>query len=288
MLVTREDALRIVADCKLVKVSNIPHGRKALADIQQYRGKYGGGFIIKQNNKAEVYTYKNNTINKDIYNGKYSVKDAITASRTLKYINYNGIKITPTWELNLDTIDGTTLYKITESYKPIYHAGRTLTVCWYGTIDEKSIPKEISKNETFVVDRGFKATPITGAVVDGNTKILGWNNGKNIYYDINANHAQIIGHELCHAMRRTNPEAYNKLFSVVINNLSDDDMRSITNSYKEEYDTLYNGDMNKIQEEIIADLCGEVLDNTDALISLMNNNAEVKDAVNEYFDSAKY
>ena len=154
MLVTREDALRIVADCNLVKTSTISYSRKALADIQQYRGKYGGGFIIKQNNIAEVYTYKNNTINKDIYNGKYSVKDAITASRTLKYINYNGIKVTPTWELNLDTMDGTTLYKVTENYKPIYHAGRTLTVCWYGTIDEKQLRRKIRRKLKEVIKSG--------------------------------------------------------------------------------------------------------------------------------------
>lgn len=154
MLVSKEKAKKIVADCELVKTTTTPYSRKVLVDITQYIGKYGGGFIVKHNKKADIYVYKNNIVNTEIYNGKYSVKDAVMASNTLKTILYNGVRVTPTWELKLDTVDGTIHYKVTEEYRPIYHAGRTLTVCWYGSIKEDFLRRKIRRKLKEVIMSG--------------------------------------------------------------------------------------------------------------------------------------
>lgn len=153
MLVNLDDAKKIVADCKLVasKSSNGYSGK--LANLEQYRGRFGNGYTITSGKIKYYYIYDKNVISKSVYDGEYNVMDAVITSRTIKTVAYNPLRsyhgemiwIKPTWQLDLDTVTGETVFKRTDDYKPIVLAGRTLTICWHGEITNTELRSKIRR-----------------------------------------------------------------------------------------------------------------------------------------------
>lgn len=153
MLVSLDDAKKIVADCKLVATKKSNGYSGSLANIEKYRGNHGYGYTITTGKTKSYYIYDKNVISKSVYDGEYTVMDAVITSRTIKTVAYNPLRslhsemiwIKPTWQLDLDTITGKTVFKRTDDYKPITLAGRILTICWYGEITNTELRSKIRR-----------------------------------------------------------------------------------------------------------------------------------------------
>lgn len=147
MLVTKEEVMQIVKDCKLVatKKSHIYNGKK-LVDLQPYAGRYGSGYTVTQGQVTEYWVYPHNVVSKAVYNGEYSVSDACMTANNIHYVKFNGVQIVPSWQLELNTITGeSTLKRTEESLKPIRLAGHTLIVMWHGNIENRILRLKIRR-----------------------------------------------------------------------------------------------------------------------------------------------
>ena len=167
MLVTKDEAMQIVKDCRLVatKKSHIYNGKK-LVDLQPYAGRYGSGYTVTQGQVTEYWVYPHNVISREVYNGAYTVSDACMTANNLHSVKYNGVRIVPSWQLELDTLTGeSTLKRTEESIKPIRLAGHTLTVMWRGSVENRILRLKIrrklkellrSENAVFFEDNAQK------------------------------------------------------------------------------------------------------------------------------------
>lgn len=155
MLLTRDEAMRVVRDCTLAAtaVSNSYAGRE-LCDVREYSGHHGHGYTVTTARKTEYYVYDDTYVSAEVYAGQYSVADACMTANNAHTVRYNGVPVTPTWRLELDTVTGETSYRRTEDYAPITLAGRTLTVCWRGGITQRELRARIRRKLREYVNSG--------------------------------------------------------------------------------------------------------------------------------------
>lgn len=147
MIVTMDEAMEIVRDCKLVATKVVVgyNGAK-LCDLQQYAGRHGSGYTVTQRKVRQYWCYPVNQIGEDVYNGDYSINDACMTANNIHRIKYNGVLIVPTWRLEIDTLTGDNAIMTTdESLKPITLAGHKLTVMWRGSIQCETLRRKIRR-----------------------------------------------------------------------------------------------------------------------------------------------
>ena len=147
MLVTREEAMQIVKNCRLVatKVNHGYNGRE-LVDLQPYAGRYGSGYTITQEQKAEHWVYPHNVVSKAVYNGDYSISDACMTANNLHHVRYCGVQIVPSWKLELNTLTGESVLRRTEeTVKSMRLSGHTLTVMWHGSVSNRTLRLKIRR-----------------------------------------------------------------------------------------------------------------------------------------------
>lgn len=82
---------------------------------------------------------------------------------------------------------------------------------------------------------------------------------------------QASDHEGVHHIKAINPELYNKVETAIINNIDVHDYAELEDVYAENYAEVYGEDINKIREEIIADLVSERIQATFSNIEEVNN-----------------
>lgn len=154
MLVTRENAEKIVQGCQLAATVRSNGYSGKLCDVRAYSGTHGAGYTVTSGGNTEYYVYPGAQVRESVYKGGYSVKDAVKVARDVTAVDYHGVQVTPTWELQLDTLTGDSAFHKTSDYKPITFAGRTLTVCWVGAIDEKNLRYKIRRKLREMVNAG--------------------------------------------------------------------------------------------------------------------------------------
>lgn len=163
---TKEEAKQATAGCVLVHTATTnTNARKHLADLHEYTGKYGSGYTISTDHKTEVYVYPTNQIDAEIYAGKYSIHDECRFANLTKKVQYkpkqgDPVWVTPTWQITLDTVNGKTEIRRVSEYKPIAQGGRTLTVCFFGTADERKLRLKIRRKMKEMLTTG-KARLVT-------------------------------------------------------------------------------------------------------------------------------
>lgn len=159
MLVTHEQAKEIVKDCKLVaEKATHGYGGTKFADVRTFsNNKYGSGYSVTVGRKTSFYVFNNTVIDRKVYEGEYSVADACMTANNVIYVRYGDIRVTPIWQLELDTITGSYEFKRTEEFKPSTLAGRTLTLCWLGPVTNKALRAKIRRRMRLAVNSG-KAT----------------------------------------------------------------------------------------------------------------------------------
>lgn len=142
MLVTREEANEIVQDYKLVKVSKTGKCcRKDYVDIREN----GNGYIVTEDGIARYYEEQYSMISDRVYNGDYSIRDALITANNVVKVDYHGVKITPTWCVELNTVNGKVDYRRVEEYRPITISGNVLTLCWVGCSTNRFLRNKIRR-----------------------------------------------------------------------------------------------------------------------------------------------
>jgi len=155
MLVTKDEMEKIVCGCDLAATAATTEYRgKELFCIRAYTGKYGAGYKVMCGGQAHYYVYPDNTINKAVYAGYYHVADACMTANNCRQVRYAGVQVTPMWQLDLDTVSGDTVYRRVEEYKPANFAGRTLSICWRGPMNEKDLRARIRRKLRDVLKQG--------------------------------------------------------------------------------------------------------------------------------------
>jgi len=151
MLVRKEEAQEIVKDCKLVKVSkSCKCMRKELVDITEEND----GYVVVGNGVAQYYEFQESEISNEVYNGAYSIRDALITANNVHYVDYHGVRIIPTWCIELDTISGNVTYKRVEEYKPISIGRNILRVCWVGSSTNSFLRNKIRRKMKEAVRSG--------------------------------------------------------------------------------------------------------------------------------------
>lgn len=82
---------------------------------------------------------------------------------------------------------------------------------------------------------------------------------------------QASDHEGVHHIKAISPELYNKVEAAIINNIDVHDYAELEDVYAENYAEVYGEDIDKIREEIIADLVSERIQATFSNIEEVNN-----------------
>lgn len=158
MLMTMQQAKAVCTGCKLVQTSkNNKYTGKRYVDLNEYSGRLGTGYTVSYNRKTDYYVYPDNIVSNEVYDGAYSIGDAVIASNTLTKYAYrrlygDAVYVTPIWRLDLDTVTGAVKFKVDTVYKPIVHAGRTLTVYWLGRINERVLRAKIRRKLKTMID----------------------------------------------------------------------------------------------------------------------------------------
>ena len=142
MLVKKEEAKKIVADCKLIKISKTNACfRKDLVDVKPMNN----GFIVIENGTAKHFVNGKNVVSRSVLQGDFSLKDVAMTCLNCREYRFFDISVTPIWKLELDTITGKSNYKLVEDYKAITMSGRILTLCWFGGKTEKELKAKIRR-----------------------------------------------------------------------------------------------------------------------------------------------
>lgn len=82
---------------------------------------------------------------------------------------------------------------------------------------------------------------------------------------------QASDHEGVHHIKAINPELYNKVETAIINNIDVHDYAELEDVYAENYAEVYDENIDKIREEIIADLVSQRIQTTFSNIEEVNN-----------------
>lgn len=127
---------------------------KAFWQVLPYSGCHGDGYTITRERKTDYYVAGSTKISRSVYAGKYAVKDAINVAKTVCLVDWHGVLVLPTWELELDVIDGSTCFHRIEASKPTTLAGRWLKICWIGEIDEKILRAKIRRKMRLALKSG--------------------------------------------------------------------------------------------------------------------------------------
>lgn len=145
MLVKENEFKNIVngKECVAVRCSNGYNGK--YYNIKEYYGPHGIGYLVENNGKVLYYVNTDTKISKNVYNGLYDVFPAVMNAGILKKAKYKNVDITPTWELNLDTISGDIDFKRVYEYHVAAIGGTTLSICWVGQITERDLRLKIKR-----------------------------------------------------------------------------------------------------------------------------------------------
>ena len=109
---------------------------------------------------------------------------------------------------------------------------------------------------------------------------------------------QVSKHESIHHIKTINPEAYQKVEDTILSNIFIEDFAELNNVYDDAYGEVYNGNEQKIHEEIIADIVAgrtqagfrdiDAVNNTVAeMFKTFNKNAKPEDVVSGELKYAK-
>lgn len=145
MLMTRDEANKVVAGCVLAarKKSNGYSG--PLAEVEKYNGTYGAGYTVTSGRMTEYWIHMQTMVSQKVFDGDYDVKDVCMTANNMHTVKRFDIAITPCWELTINTITGETWYECVNTVKPATFAGTRLTISWRGTMDAKKLRLRIRR-----------------------------------------------------------------------------------------------------------------------------------------------
>lgn len=152
MLVKKDEAEEIVQDFELIKVSKTGKCcRKDYVDIKEN----GNGYVVTENGIAKYYECKFSLISDKVFCGDYTIRDALMTSNNVLKVKYHGVKITPTWCIELNTVNGKVVnFGRIDEYKPIRISGNILSLCWIGSSTNKFLRAKIRRKMKEAIKNG--------------------------------------------------------------------------------------------------------------------------------------
>lgn len=154
MIVTIDEAKKITNGLHLAASATCNDYSGKSADIKPYFGRYGSGYTVTSGKVKKYYVHSKNVVSERVYRGGYSVADACMTANNVHVVKYNGVSVTPCWQLELDTVTGDYVFKRTETLLPVTLAGRTLIVTWQGSMQNKVLRAKIRRKMREMINSG--------------------------------------------------------------------------------------------------------------------------------------
>lgn len=146
MLMNESEMKKIIKGLKRVKIaSTSTYGGKNFYDVRKYSGRLGVGYTVSHLGTTETYIAFENVISRKVMSGDYDVSEAVAVAEAVKVIDFCGVLIAPTWELEMDTISGEVKFHRCEKLGASTISGRTLRIYWVGSISEKTLRRKIKR-----------------------------------------------------------------------------------------------------------------------------------------------
>ena len=154
MIVTQEQARKIVSGCKLVAtVRSNGYGGK-MADVQHYTGRHGAGYTVESERVTRYYVYPYTLISRDVYEGGYDLRAAARKTEQLPLVSYDGVAVEPNWRLIMHTCTGSVTVDRVEVQGQTTIAGTSLVTWFKGKMNVKAMRTKIRRAMKRAVDSG--------------------------------------------------------------------------------------------------------------------------------------